>query len=43
MGWEAWLRGNNLFDTEARNHVSFLKTIAPLPGRSVMAGLRMNF
>jgi iron complex outermembrane receptor protein len=43
MGWEAWLRGNNLFDVEARNHVSFLKTIAPLPGRSVMAGLRMNF
>jgi iron complex outermembrane receptor protein len=42
-GWEAWLRGNNLFDTEARNHVSFLKTMAPLPGRSVMAGLRMNF
>ncbi len=43
IGWEAWLRGNNLFDTEARNHVSFLKDIAPLPGRSVMAGLRARF
>ncbi|HEY9192806.1 MAG TPA: TonB-dependent receptor [Methyloversatilis sp.] len=43
IGWEAWLRGNNLFDTEARNHVSFLKDMAPLPGRSVMAGLRASF
>ncbi len=43
MGWEAWLRGNNLFDVEARNHVSFLKDLAPLPGRSVMAGLRATF
>ncbi len=43
IGWEAWLRGNNLFDTEARNHVSFLKDMAPLPGRGVMAGLRASF
>jgi iron complex outermembrane receptor protein len=43
VGWQAWLRGNNLFDNEARNHVSFLKDISPLPGRSVMAGLRAVF
>ncbi|MFZ5455304.1 MAG: TonB-dependent receptor [Pseudomonadota bacterium] len=43
VNWEAWLRGNNLFDTEARNHVSFLKGIAPMPGRSIMAGLRATF
>lgn len=43
VNWEAWLRGNNLFDTEARNHVSFLKGIAPMPGRSIMAGLRASF
>ncbi|WP_026224799.1 TonB-dependent receptor [Methyloversatilis thermotolerans] len=43
VNWEAWLRGNNLFDTEARNAVSFLKDIAPMAGRSVMAGLRASF
>lgn len=43
MNWEAWLRGTNLFDTEARSHVSFLKGIAPMAGRSVMAGLRASF
>lgn len=29
------LRGTNLTDEEARNHVSFLKEVAPLPGRDV--------
>ncbi len=43
MNWEAWLRGNNLFDVEARSAVAFLKDLAPLPGRSVMAGLRADF
>lgn len=41
--WEAFLRANNLFDREARNHVSFLKDIAPLPGRGVLAGVRATF
>jgi len=41
--WEAYLRANNLFDREARNHVSFLKDIVPLAGRSVTAGLRGTF
>jgi len=40
---EAFVRANNLFDQEARNHVSFLKDIAPLPGRSVTFGLRGRF
>jgi iron complex outermembrane receptor protein len=37
------LRGRNLTDEEARNHVSFLKNIAPLPGRDVSFGLRATF
>jgi iron complex outermembrane receptor protein len=41
--WEAFLRVNNLFDREARDHTSTLKDIAPLPGRGVMAGLRGSF
>jgi iron complex outermembrane recepter protein len=31
---------NNLFNAEARNHVSFLKDLAPLPGRNIVIGLR---
>jgi iron complex outermembrane receptor protein len=34
------LRVNNLFDVEARNHISFVKEIAPLPGRNVFVGLQ---
>jgi iron complex outermembrane recepter protein len=37
------IRGRNLTDEEARNHVSFLKDIAPLPGRDVSIGLRTTF
>jgi iron complex outermembrane recepter protein len=40
---QAFVRINNLFDKEARNHVSFLKDIAPLPGRGVLVGLRASF
>jgi iron complex outermembrane receptor protein len=40
---QAFVRINNLFDSEARNHVSFLKDIAPLPGRGVLVGLRGSF
>ncbi len=36
---DLFLRVRNIFDVEARNHVSFLKEIAPLPGRNIMAGL----
>lgn len=40
---EAFLRGINLLDEEARNHVSFLKDIAPLGRRSAQIGLRGQF
>lgn len=38
-----FLRGTNLLDEEARRHASPLKDYAPLAGRSVAAGLRMEF
>jgi iron complex outermembrane receptor protein len=41
--WTAFLRGINLTDREARNHSSFLKNIAPMPGRGVQVGLRGTF
>jgi iron complex outermembrane receptor protein len=37
------LRGNNLTDELAFNHVSFLKTVAPLPGRDFSLGLKLAF
>jgi iron complex outermembrane recepter protein len=40
---EAFLKGTNLLDEEARNHVSFLKDIAPLPGRGFLFGLNARF
>lgn len=33
----------NLFDTEAREHASFLKDIAPMPGRNVRLGVSYSF
>ncbi|MGH8019627.1 MAG: TonB-dependent receptor [Opitutaceae bacterium] len=38
-----YLRGTNLTDEEARPHPSFLKDIAPLPGRNLIAGARLEF
>jgi len=40
---EAFLRGINLLNEEARNHVSFLKDVAPLGRRSALLGLRGQF
>ncbi|HUP00089.1 MAG TPA: TonB-dependent receptor [Gemmatimonadota bacterium] len=37
------LRGANLTDAEARNHVSFLKELAPLPGRDISLAYRLSF
>ncbi len=37
------LRGTNLLDEEERRNNSFLKDIAPLPGRSVLITLRASF
>lgn len=36
-------RGSNLLNEEARRHTSFVKNIAPLPGRSGIFGLRASF
>ncbi|MCW5580333.1 MAG: TonB-dependent receptor [Luteimonas sp.] len=41
--WELFVDGSNLLDDEARPHTSFLKDLAPLPGRSVSAGVRLFF
>lgn len=41
--WDAYLKGNNLFNEEARTHTSFLKEIAPLPGRGFIMGVRGTF
>jgi iron complex outermembrane receptor protein len=38
-----YLRGTNLTDTEARVHSSFVKDIAPRPGRSFALGIRGYF
>ena len=43
VGHEITLRGSNLTDEEARNHVSFLKDLAPLPGRDLRLTWRVMF
>lgn len=40
---ELFVNGHNLLDEEARAHTSFLKDLAPLPGRCVTAGVRVLF
>jgi iron complex outermembrane receptor protein len=39
----AYLRAENLLDEDARRHTSPLKERAPLPGRSIGAGVRLEF
>jgi len=41
--FDLMLRGTNLTDELARNHVSFLKGVAPLPGRDFSLSLRYAF
>ena len=38
-----FLKGRNLGDEDARRHTSPLKDLIPLPGRSLIAGLRWDF
>lgn len=38
-----FLRASNLLDETARVHSSFLKDVAPLPGRDFSAGIRWSF
>lgn len=40
---EAGMRIENLFDAEARQHTSFLKDVAPLPGRNLSLFLNAAF
>ena len=42
-GWEVFVDGHNLLDEEARPHTSFLKDLAPLPGRGFVGGVRLFF
>jgi iron complex outermembrane receptor protein len=42
-GYEVFLRGTNLLNKLAYNHASFISSVAPLPGRSVMLGVRMTY
>lgn len=41
--WRLLLRGNNLLDEDARRSTSFIKDIAPLPGRNFSVSLRATF
>jgi iron complex outermembrane receptor protein len=41
--FKIFLEGRNLTDAEAREHASFLKDIAPLPGRNVRIGMGYRF
>lgn len=38
-----FLQGRNLLNEEMRVHTSFLKNVAPLPGRAIVAGIRGTF
>ncbi len=39
----AYVRGTNLTDDEQRRHTSYIKDLAPSPGRAVRFGLRWTF
>jgi len=41
--WTLWLKGENLLDEYAQNHLSFLKGTAPLMGRSLRAGVKWTY
>lgn len=41
--YEFFVRGTNLLSEKVRNHVSYIKDVAPLPGASAMAGIRVRF
>jgi len=42
-GLTLFAEASNLLDQEAREHVSFLKDLAPLPGRNIRLGLAYRF
>ena len=42
-GIRLFVDANNLTGEEAREHASFLKDVAPLPGRSIRTGFAYSF
>jgi iron complex outermembrane receptor protein len=42
-GLTVYAKLNNIFDQEARNHVSTIKNISPLPGRNAVLGIQGTF
>ena len=43
IGYTVFVQGKNLLDNEIRVHTSYLKDVAPLPGRAFVLGLRGQF
>ncbi len=43
FAFDVFVRASNLTNEEARNHVSFLKDVAPLAGRNLTLALRASF
>jgi len=41
--WKLWLKGDNLLDVYAQNHLSLLKETAPLKGREMSLGVSLKF
>jgi iron complex outermembrane receptor protein len=41
--WDLFLRGTDLANASAREHGSFLKDFAPLPGRGIGGGVRLRY
>ena len=42
-GLTVYAKLNNIFDQEARNHVSTIKNLSPLPGRNAVLGIQGTF
>ena len=42
-GVTVYLQGRNLTDDEQRRHTSIIKDLAPSPGRTIEAGVRVRF
>lgn len=43
LATNVYVKGVNLTNEEAREHTSFLKDVAPLAGRGVVVGMKVNF
>ena len=41
--WTLWLKGDNLLNADARNHLSFLKETAPLMGQQFSVGVSWQY